>query len=96
VIDLAPLLQILGFTALVVTPPIVLNRLLADSDGPVLADLLRIPIDPPRPRGVQEEEPVPWRIDRLRRPSAAAEAPAKACRPRGAQPPGFSQERGVG
>ena len=41
-----------------------LNR----GEGGSLADLFRYPINPPLPRGIQEEEPVRWHVERLRRP----------------------------
>jgi hypothetical protein len=65
VIDLALIIDILASTLLVAAPAIVLNRLMADADGPGIGELFRIPVDPPLPRGVQEEEPVRWRLDRL-------------------------------
>lgn len=34
-------------------------------NGVALDDLFRAPTDLPWPRGVQEEEPLPWRLDRL-------------------------------
>jgi hypothetical protein len=46
---------------------------LGREDGGSLADLFAIPLNPPWPRGVQEEEPQPWRIERLYRTSAAGE-----------------------
>jgi hypothetical protein len=42
-------------------------RWLGGTDGASLAELFRIPIDPPWPRGVQEEEPQRWRLERLSR-----------------------------
>jgi hypothetical protein len=67
VIDVASLFEITASMALVVGPAVVLNRLLAEADGPTLADLFAIPVDPSWPRGVQEEEPVRWRPDLLDR-----------------------------
>jgi hypothetical protein len=86
VIDVAFIIEIFTSTMLVVAPAIVLNRLMAGADGAALGDIFRIPVDPPWPRGVREEEPVPWRLDRLgrgrhlpvsgarRNPSGVAEA----------------------
>jgi hypothetical protein len=65
VIEFASLLEIAACAALVVAPAVLLNRLLAGAEGPALADVFAIPVDPPLPRGVQEEEPVRWRLDRL-------------------------------
>ncbi len=63
--DLAALLQIVGSIALITLPPIALGRLLGGDDGSTLADLFATPIDPPWPRGVQEEEPVRWHVEAL-------------------------------
>lgn len=68
--DYATLLQMAATIVLVVAPAVLLNRLLAGDEGSTLTDILAIPIDPPWPRGVQEEEPVPWRVERLARPGA--------------------------
>lgn len=54
----------------VVAPIILINRLMAGADGPTLADIFAIPVDPPWPRGVQEEEPVRWHVERLTRQGA--------------------------
>jgi hypothetical protein len=79
VIDVASLLEIAAYTTLVVAPAILLNRLVDGGDGPTLPDILRIPSDSPWPRGVQEEEPLPWRLELLdRRP--APDASTVACR----------------
>lgn len=51
--------------ALLVAPPIVMARLLAPGSAESLATLFAIPVDSPHPRGVQEEEPVKWRLERL-------------------------------
>jgi hypothetical protein len=55
---------------------VVLNRLLAGAEGATLADLFAIALDPPLPRGVREEEPERWQVERLR-PRHPAEAPAR-------------------
>jgi hypothetical protein len=55
---LGSLLEIVAYTALLVLPLIVLVRFLAGGDGVALADMFAVPLDPPWPRGVQEEEPV--------------------------------------
>jgi hypothetical protein len=67
--DLATLIEIVAYTALVVAPAVVLIRLLAGTDGPSLPVILGMPLDPPWPRGVQEEEPLPWRLEHLSRRS---------------------------
>jgi hypothetical protein len=61
-------------TTCIVAPVVLLNRLIAGSAGGALSDLFAIPVDPPWPRGVQEEEPVRWRVELLHRrtPSRAA------------------------
>jgi hypothetical protein len=83
VTDYTLLFQMAGSIALVVAPVILINQLLAGNEGPSLTDILAIPVDPPRPRGVQEEEPVPWRIERLSR----RVAPSARWMPRGADKP---------
>jgi hypothetical protein len=65
VTDLATLIEILACTALVVAPVVVLTRLVAGDDGPGLPAIPGSPLEAPWPRGVQEEEPLPWRLDRL-------------------------------
>jgi hypothetical protein len=67
VTEFASLFEIAASAAVIVVPVIALNRLLADPDGPGLSVLFRIPVDPPMPRGVQEEEPLRWRLERLDR-----------------------------
>jgi hypothetical protein len=64
VIESTSLLEIAACTALVIAPAILLNRLAAGADGPTLGVIFKLPVDPPWPRGVQEEEPVRWRLDR--------------------------------
>lgn len=76
------LIQFGAATTLVVAPAILINRLLARSEGGNLADLFAIPLDPPWPRGMQEEEPTRWRIDALRPAARAGTSPADAARPR--------------
>ena len=63
--ELAFLLDFVAPLALLIAPPIVMARLLAPDTPAALATLFTIPLDPPAPRGVQEEEPVPWRLERL-------------------------------
>ena len=82
-IDLALIIEILASTTLVVAPAVLLNRLIAGADGPALADIFKIPLDPPLPRGVQEEEPVRWRLDRLERRPVSADSVGADCQPRG-------------
>jgi hypothetical protein len=73
VTDYTVLFQMAASIALVAAPAILLSRLLAGSEGPSLTDLLAIPVDPPWPRGVQEEEPLPWRVERLHRRSSSTD-----------------------
>ena len=74
-IDFASILAVAGSLALVVVPPIVLTRWLGGDEGPSLADVLAVPLDPPWPRGVQEEEPVRWHVEALRPSRGRAHAP---------------------
>jgi hypothetical protein len=85
VIDFATIIQVAGSFGIVVVPAIMLNRWLAGDEGASLADVLAIPIDPPWPRGVQEEEPVRWRLEALRPSRDRARAPEPADR-RAARP----------
>ncbi len=73
--DFTILFEMAGYIAVVVVPVILLNRWLADAEGPSLAGMFAIPLDPPWPRGVQEEEPVQWRVERLKPRAAAVERP---------------------
>jgi hypothetical protein len=88
VTDFATLIEIVAYTALVVAPAAVLGRLLAGGDGPTLPDVLRAPLDPPWPRGVQEEEPLPWQLDRLPVRPTVANPRSKDCAPVGLAYPG--------
>jgi hypothetical protein len=66
VIDLGALVEIAFYVAVLTAPIVVFNRWLGGADGPSLADILALPVDPAWPRGVQEEEPVRWRLEALR------------------------------
>jgi hypothetical protein len=48
---------------------------LARGEGGSLADLFAIPLNPPLPRGIQEEEPQAWHIERLAPRAGAVGAP---------------------
>jgi hypothetical protein len=65
--DFTFLVQFGTAAALIVAPAVLINRLLAGSEGGAFTDLLAIPLDPPWPRGVQEEEPMRWRVELLHR-----------------------------
>ena len=80
-IDFTALFQILGTIALIGVPIVVLSWLLAGSDGPGLADIFAVPAGPPLPRGVQEEEPVRYRVERLSRSRGAVEPAEPAAQP---------------
>ena len=69
--DLVNLVQLIAIFAVGVVPAIALNRLLAGTEGPGLMDIFAVPAGPPLPRGVQEGEPVRYRVERLTRPVAA-------------------------
>lgn len=85
-IDFTALFQILGMVALIGVPIVVFSWLLAGSDGPGLADILAVPAGPPLPRGVQEEEPVRYRLERLSRPRGHVEPAGPAPVVRGGRP----------
>ncbi len=84
--DLTALFQIAGTVAFVAAPIIVLSWALAGSDGPTLSDILAIPAVPPLPRGIQEDEPVRYRVERLSRRGMAAGPAAQERRPRAGRP----------
>jgi hypothetical protein len=65
--DLTFLVQFGTAAALIVAPTVLINRLLAGSEGGAFTNLFAIPLDPPWPRGVQEEEPIGWRVELLHR-----------------------------
>lgn len=69
--ELGALLSILPYALSVALLAALLHRLAAWSEGPSLADLVSGPRDLPWPRGVQEEEPVRWDVQRLRRRAPA-------------------------
>ena len=75
--DFISLAQIAGTVLLIALPITVLSRALAGTDGPSLAHILAIPVDPPLPRGVQEGEPVRFKVERLSRPRTASPAGAR-------------------
>jgi hypothetical protein len=64
--ELGALLPILPYALSVALLAALLHRLAKWSDGPSLAGLVGGHWDLPWPRGVQEEEPVRWNIERLR------------------------------
>jgi hypothetical protein len=96
VTDFATLIEILAYTALVVAPVVVLTRLVAGDDGPGLPAILGSPPEAPWPRGVQEEEPLPWRLDRLQLRSSTAQPRADDCRPVGLAYPGVPRRDSIG
>jgi hypothetical protein len=67
VTDLIFIAQVAGAFALIVAPAVLINRLLDPTDGGTLANLFAIPLDQPWPRGVQEDEPIRWRVELLHR-----------------------------
>jgi len=75
--SLLELLPVPAFAAAIAAVALLANRLLAGDDTGLSA-LFRIELDPPAPRGVQEEEPVRWKVERLRRPTRAESAPSAA------------------
>ncbi len=73
--SLLDLLTVPAYAAAIAVVALLANRLLAGDDtGP--SALFRIELDPPGPRGVQEEEPVRWNVERLRRPTRPDSAPS--------------------
>jgi hypothetical protein len=49
-----------------VAAPVILARLIGPGEEGGIVRLFTIPLDPPPPRGVQEEEPAPWRLEHLK------------------------------
>ncbi|HEX5148790.1 MAG TPA: hypothetical protein VFW02_06895 [Candidatus Limnocylindrales bacterium] len=84
--DLANLLELVGYVALMVVPAILFTRWLTGADGPGIADILAGPREPSWPRGVQEEEPVRWHVEALH-PRRAAGSTANVAEPRRAGRP---------
>jgi len=52
-----------------------MTRIVGGADPVDLANLFGRPWEPSWPRGVQEEEPFHWRLDRLRQPAHARPEP---------------------
>jgi hypothetical protein len=59
------LTSLVSIVALVIAP-VVLARLIGPGEQAAIASIFAIPLDPPLPRGVQEEEPAPWRLEHLK------------------------------
>ena len=64
--DLAPLFQIVIVIAAVVSPILLITRILRGNGPLTFAQLVYAPDAPAWPRGVQEEEPSPLRVRRVR------------------------------
>jgi hypothetical protein len=69
VIDFASLLWFAVYGAAFLMIGLVLRQLARWSSGTSLADAFSGHRDAPWPRGIQEEEPVRWNIQRLRHPA---------------------------
>jgi hypothetical protein len=73
--SLLALLSVPAYVAAIAAVALLADRVLADHEfGP--STLFRIELDPRAPRGVEEEEPVRWKVERLRRPTRAERAPS--------------------
>jgi hypothetical protein len=94
VIEFTALFQFTGSLAIVVVPAILLIRWLAGDEGPTLADVFAIPVDPPWPRGVQEEEPVRWHVEALRSGHGRARTPERVNRKAAPAGVGLASEPG--
>ena len=81
--SLLALLPVPAHAAAIAAVALLANRVLADDD-PGVSALFRIELDPPGPRGVDEEEPVRWNVEGLRRPTRTASAASAASLPIGA------------
>jgi hypothetical protein len=69
VIDFAPLIPFAAYAAAILAIGLGLRVISRWSPGTSLSDTFGGYRDPPWPHGVQEEEPVPWRIEALPQPS---------------------------
>jgi hypothetical protein len=63
--------QFVAYVAAIGAIASLVDRLLGDDDTGQ-ATLVTTQFDPPWPRGVQEEEPLRWNVERLRRPTRSA------------------------
>lgn len=79
--DTASLLEIAAWFSFFGAALFGFGRLAGGGDGFTLTDLFARPVDPPLPRGVQEEEPVRWRLEALR-PRRAIERQRHVAKPR--------------
>jgi hypothetical protein len=82
--EVASLFQAALAVALLVVAPVVLVRWLGGPGrGWGLADLIRFRSETPWPRGVQEEEPIRWKVELLEGSAKASEVPGcdPVCRP---------------
>ena len=84
--ELASLLPIVPYAVAVAILALLLRRLAAWNEGPSLAALVGGSRDLPWPRGVQEEEPVRWDLQRLRRPARREGTVARPALSPGARP----------
>ena len=73
--DIASLFEMIAAIAVVVAPPILLIRLLADGKDLAPVNLFAIPVDPPWPLGVQEEDSPRWRVELIETRREAADQP---------------------
>jgi hypothetical protein len=79
---LSTLVPYAAYAGVVGAMVVLVNRVF-DAGEPGLDGLFRIDLDPPRPHGLQEEEPARWNVERLHRPTPADASPAAASTPVG-------------
>lgn len=85
--DFASLVQIAAGIVLATGPFVLLARLIGGDDaGVTLSDVFSVSVNPPWPHRVQEEEPVRWRVERLR-PRSAEPVDSARRTPRSAELP---------
>jgi len=72
--ELIGLCQIVAAIGLLIAPPIVVVRLIAGRKPIDLADLFPAVREPTWPRGIQEEDPPAWHLERLHRRTRIAPA----------------------
>ena len=79
---LSSLVSYAAYAAAIAAVVVLVNRAFY-ADESAVDVLFRVELDPPWPRGVQEEEPVRWNVERLRRPTRADASPPAVSVPAG-------------
>jgi hypothetical protein len=80
VFDIASLFEMIAAIAVVVAPPVLLIRLLADGKDVAPANLFALSAGPSWPRGGQEEDSPRWRVELIEKRREAADQPEAGSR----------------